>query len=392
MIRQTVYRILDPRAHSPAASLFRWAHHGCVVAGIGTIILMTAPDIEAADGLLLDTVFYVALGFFAIEYLARLYAVPEAPWAHLGQAWRDRRHWIMSSGSLVDIFSTWLTLAALLADVATQSVRLACVIWLFKFVPYSEGLSLLANVIRNARAALLSVFLTFIIVLVVAATLAYVFERDVQPQTFGSIPVALWWTIVTLTTTGYGDAVPITIVGRILAGGVMICGIALFALWAGILANGFAEEIRRRDLLRTWDLVTKVPFFNDIGDGTIAEVARLLRPREVPEGYTIMRRGEPGDCMYFLVSGEVEIRIRPTPRRLGPGDFFGEIALVTGAPRNATAVATRYCVLLSLHLTDFRHLAARKPELTEMINREAARRLTESATAPAIADGAPDAG
>jgi voltage-gated potassium channel len=185
--------------------------------------------------------------------------------------------------------------------------------------------------------------------------------------------------------------VPVTIVGRILAGGVMICGIALFALWAGILANGFAEEIRRRDLLKTWDLVTKVPFFNTIGDGTIAEVARLLRPREVPEGYTIMRRGEPGDCMYFLVSGEVEIRIRPTPRRLGPGDFFGEIALVTGAPRNATAVALRYCVLLSLHLTDFRHLAARKPELTEMINREAARRLAEGRTEPASADAVPNA-
>jgi voltage-gated potassium channel len=390
MIRQTAYRILDPRAHSRAASLFRWTHHGCVVAGIAAVILMTVPSIEAADVVILNTVFFVALGFFVIEYLARLWVVPEAPWAHLGQAWRDRLHWALSSASLVDIFSTWLTLAATLADIRANSVRLACVIWLFKFVPYSEGLSLLANVIRNARAALLSVFLTFVIVLVTAATLAYVFERDVQPQTFGSIPVALWWTIVTLTTTGYGDAVPITIIGRILAGGVMICGIALFALWAGILANGFAEEIRRRDLLRTWDLVTRVPFFNAIGDGTIAEVARLLRPREVPEGYTIMRRGEPGDCMYFLVSGEVEIRIRPTPRRLGPGDFFGEIALVTGAPRNATAVATRYCVLLSLLLTDFRHLAARKPELTEMINREAARRLAEGTAGPVVADGVPD--
>jgi voltage-gated potassium channel len=391
MIRQTAYRILDPRAHGRAAALFRWIHHGCVVAGIAAVILMTVPSIEMEEAAILHGVFLIALGFFAIEYLVRLWVVPEAPWAHLGQAWRDRLHWALSSASLVDFFSTWLTLAATLADVRAASARLTCVIWLFKFVPYSEGLSLLANVIRNARAALLSVFLTFVIVLVTAATLAYVFERDVQPETFGSIPVALWWTIVTLTTTGYGDAVPITIVGRILAGCVMICGIALFALWAGILANGFAEELRRRDLLRTWDLVTKVPFFNEIGDGTIAEVARLLRPREVPEGYTIMRRGEPGDCMYFLVSGEVEIRIRPTPRRLGPGDFFGEIALVTGAPRNATAVATRYCVLLSLHLTDFRHLAARKPELTEMINREAARRLSEG-SAPAAGDTAiPDA-
>jgi CRP-like cAMP-binding protein len=96
--------------------------------------------------------------------------------------------------------------------------------------------------------------------------------------------------------------------------------------------------------------------------------------------------------MYFLVSGEVEIRIQPTPLRLGPGDFFGEIALITGAPRNATAVATRYCVLLSLHLTDFRHLAAGKPELTETINREAARRLAEGASSRAKAGTAVDGG
>jgi voltage-gated potassium channel len=386
MMRQTAYRILDPRAQGLGPSIYRWVHHGCVVAGIGAVILMTVPGIDAADGAALAAVFDVALGFFAVVYIARLYAVPEAPWAHQGDPRRDRLHWLRSSSSLVDVFSTWLTLGAAVADIDPAAVRLTCVIWLFKFVPYSEGLALLANVIRNARAALLSVFLTFVIVLVTAATLAYIFEGAVQPQTFGSIPAALWWTIVTLTTTGYGDAVPVTIIGRILAGGVMICGIALFALWAGILANGFAEEIRRRDLLRTWDLVTKVPFFHGVGDGTIAEVARLLRPREVPEGYTIMRRGEPGDCMYFLVSGEVEIRIQPKPLRLGPGDFFGEIALITGAPRNATAVATRYCILLSLHLTDFRHLAAGRPELTETINREATRRLAEG-TSPNVSAG-----
>lgn len=377
MVRRTAYDILDPRSRSLGASVFGWVHHLCVVAGIGAVILLTVPSIAKAHETALLLVFYPALGFFALEYIARLYSMAEAPWARPGQAWRDRVHWALSSASLVDVFSTWLVIAATLLSIDPASARLCCVIWLFKFVPYSEGLSLIANVIGNARSALLSVLLSFIIVLVSAATLAYVVESAVQPQTFGSIPAALWWTVVTLTTTGYGDAVPVTMIGRILAGAVMICGIALFALWAGILANGFAEELRRRNLARTWDLVARVPFFNNIGDDTIAEVARLLRPREVPIGYTIMRRGEPGDCMYFLVSGEVEIRTRPKPLRLGPGDFFGEIALVTGAPRNATAAATKYCVLLSLHLTDFRQLAARRPELTEMINREAARRLAE---------------
>jgi voltage-gated potassium channel len=269
-------------------------------------------------------------------------------------------------------------LVAGLLELGPDSAHLAAILWLFKFVPYSEGLTLLGRVIENTRSTLISVLLCFVIVWLCAGTLAYVLERDVQPATFGSIPAALWWTVVTLTTTGYGDTVPITLAGRVLAGVVMISGISVFALLAGMLANGFAEEVRRRDLMRTWDLVTRVPFFNGVGAEVVAEVARLLRPRDVQPGTVIMRRGEPGDCMYFVVSGEVEIRLRPTPLRFGPGAFFGEIALVTGEPRTATAVAVKFSVLLSLHLTDFRHLVARRPELTAAIEEEAARRKAQT--------------
>jgi voltage-gated potassium channel len=271
-----------------------------------------------------------------------------------------------------------LVLVAGLLELGPESAHLAAILWLFKFVPYSEGLTLLGRVLDNTRSTLISVLLCFIIVLICAGTLAYVLERDLQPATFGSIPASLWWTVVTLTTTGYGDTVPITLAGRFLAGIVMISGISVFALLAGMLANGFAEEVRRRDLMRTWDLVTRVPFFNGVGAEVVAEVARLLRPRDVQPGTVIMRRGEPGDCMYFVVSGEVEIRLRPTPLRFGPGAFFGEIALVTGGPRTATAVAVKFSVLLSLHLTDFRHLAARRPELTAAIQEEAERRKAET--------------
>ena len=109
----------------------------------------------------------------------------------------------------------------------------------------------------------------------------------------------------------------------------MVGGILIFALWTGILVNGYAEELRRREFLRTWELVAKVPFFHDIGASLIAEVARLLRPRDYPAGAVIMRRGEPGDCMYFVVEGEVEIQLqsgplylgdRPVLRRIGPAD------------------------------------------------------------------------
>jgi voltage-gated potassium channel len=158
----------------------------------------------------------------------------------------------------------------------------------------------------------------------------------------------------------------------------MISGIAVFALWAGILANGFSEELRRRDFLKTWDLVARVPFFRDVGAAAIAEVARLLQPRRFPVGFTLFWQGQRGDCMYFIVSGEVEVTVDGQKVGYGPGEFFGEIALVAGGRRTGTAVAKRPCTLLMLDIADFHELAGHQPELSEAIRTKAAGRLDRS--------------
>ena len=133
--------------------------------------------------------------------------------------------------------------------------------------------------------------------------------------------------------------------------------------------------MRRRAFLRTWDLVARVPLFHDVGAVVIAEVAQRLRPREVDAGQVIVRKGDSGDCMYFIVQGEIQVQLGDAAPRLGDGAFFGELALITGAPRNATVVATRTTQLLSLDIADFRDLAARHPALTDAIHEEARRRL-----------------
>jgi voltage-gated potassium channel len=107
----------------------------------------------------------------------------------------------------------------------------------------------------------------------------------------------------------------------------------------------------------------------------IAEVARLLRARDYPANAVIVRRGEPGDCMFFVAEGEVAVQLSPQPLHLGAGDFFGELALLTGAPRNATIATTRPCVLLVLDIVDFFELLSRQPELARAIHEEADRRL-----------------
>jgi voltage-gated potassium channel len=149
----------------------------------------------------------------------------------------------------------------------------------------------------------------------------------------------------------------------------------VFALFAGILATGYAEEMRRREFLRTWELVAKVPFFHNLGATLIAEVARLLRVRDYPANAAVIRRGEAGDCMFFVVEGEVEVLLEPEALRFGAGYFFGELALLTGTPRGATVVTLKPCTMLTLDIVDFFELLARQPGLAREIHKEALDRL-----------------
>ena len=373
MDEERLYRTLHPETRDPAARILRGVHHAMVAAGVGIMLADTVVPWRQAYDDALDAGFQIVCAFFFAEYALRLWAAPGAPGAAHHAKWRARLAWARSLGGVCDFLGTLPGVIDIVFD--PRYASLFGFIWVFKLVRYSPGLVSLERVIGNARHALLSVLLAFGIVLLLAASLAYLLEGSTQPAVFGSIPAALWWAIVTMTTTGYGDVIPQTVLGRILSGIVMVSGILVFALWAGILAIGFAEETRRREFLRTWDLVAKVPFFHDVGAAAIADVAQLLRPRDYPAGAVVVRRGERGDCMYFVAAGEVEIQLRPESIRLAPGDFFGELALLTGDPRNATIVAVRQCTLLRLDIVDFRHLLGRQPELARIIRAAAEQRL-----------------
>jgi voltage-gated potassium channel len=377
---------LDPDAAVRPARLFRAWQFVAVFAGLGIAIASSVDEAWASGAApFLVGAGAVVLAGFAAEYALRLALAGDERWIDTESVVHAYRRYALSPLGLIDLLG-FLPMALVLAGGApTQLALLLAVLWMFKLARYSQGLTILGRVVRLEREPLTGVLLAFTIALFLAAAVAYVLERDAQPDTFGSLPKALWWAIVTLTTTGYGDAVPTTALGRVVGGLVMMSGILLFALWAGILATGFSEEVRRREFLRTYDLVHKVPFFHDLGASLIAELARLLKPREYPAGATVVRRGQAGDCMYFIVTGEIEVRTEPKPLHLHTGSFFGEIALITGGPRIATAIATKRTVLLSLDIADFRDLAARRPELAEAIHGEAERRQ-KRAQPVAVAD------
>ena len=252
------------------------------------------------------------------------------------------------------------------------------VFWVLKVVPGIPGLRQLRRVLVLESGPLLSVLVIFLMVLFLASVAVHYFERDVQPVAFGSVPATLWWAVATLTTTGYGDVVPITAPGRLVAAVVMICGLGVFGLWTGILATGFAAETRRDNFLKTWESVSKVPFFAALGPAAIADVTHMLRTMDLPARTMIIRKGKVGDCMYFIADGEVEVDLPGKKVTLGEGAFFGEMALLGNNLRSANITTTRVSKLLVLDLVDFRVLMARHPELAGTIDIEAKRRAQEN--------------
>lgn len=388
-----VARMLDPRSSSWPAKAFRTVQILAVGLGVTDLVIGTVPAVAARYDTALTGVVLLLAALFLVEYLLRLrLAASEtvAPADDDGQAAAPKRvatrafrrlRWALSPYALIDLMAALPVPMALIAGMSSGNARLLAALWVLKLARHTPAIGLFGRVVRNERRALIGVMVGFVMALVLAGTLAYLAERGEQPETFGSIPGALWWAIATLTTTGYGDQVPATVPGRILAGVVMICGIATFALWAGILATGFAHELRRQTFLETWDLVARVPLFSSLGPRTIADMTGLLRRLELGADQAVIRKGRPGDCMYFIVEGEVEVRVQPRSVVLGPGGFFGELALITGEARTATVVTVKPTTLLVLDVADFRAVAASRPDVMAIIHGEAERRGSSQASA-----------
>jgi voltage-gated potassium channel len=340
--------------------------HLILAAGLLAMTLLTVPDLRVAAGLWLQVVLWFCLAYFAVETVMHL--VNAARHKALGD-------YVLSSGGVVDLVSIFPVPIALAAGGAPHSAWLFASLWVLKLAQNSPGFAQLGRVFVLEAKPLASVLVLFLIVLFLASALMHVVEREGEPAGFGTLPQSLWWAVVTLTTTGYGDVVPQTVVGHLIGAFVMICGIATFGLWTGILATGFAAESRRRNFIQTWDVVSKVPFFQTLDPSAITEITHMLRRVEMPARVAVVRRGKVGDCMYFIANGEVEVDIVPTPVRLGSGTFFGELALLGDSIRTANVTTTRQTTLLILDLADFRKLMASHTELARVIEAEGKRRL-----------------
>jgi len=369
MSRPFIFPYLAQFAAATAGRRMTAASYVVVAIGLIALLVLTVePAYEAAHHWV-EAALWACLAFFAFEWLSRF--------VHAARAQRGLAYAVSGRG-LVDAVAAIAVPIAIACGADVRSAWLLGVFWLLKLVPGIPGLRRLRRVLVLESGPLLSVLVLFLMVLMFASVAVHVLERSVQPAVFGSLPATLWWAVVTLTTVGYGDVVPVTPLGRVVAALVMISGLGVFGLWTGILATGFATETRRDNFLKTWDSVSKVPFFASLGPAAIADVTHVLRTMDLPSRTMIVRKGQPGDCMYFIAAGEVEVDLPGKKVRLGEGAFFGEMALLGNRQRSANISTTRLSRLLVLDLVDFHVLMARHPDLAHTIDAEAERRAQEN--------------
>lgn len=380
-LRARVHNVLRYSDPSPAGRHWRTLHLAVLGIGLMAVILLSIDELAPPYPTILRRVIWAVTVIFLVEYLVRLWVAPETPrFAHHSGLWA-RLGWMVSLEGLIGLLAIVpaIMLAGGYVITGADTASVFCILWILKFGLHAPAFSTLAQVVSNERAPIASVLILFIIVLMLAATAAHMLERVSQPKEFGSLPNAMWWAVVTLTTTGYGDVVPTTAGGRIIGSLLMISGITVLALMTGVLATGFAQEERRREYLRVWEQVARVPIFAALGVVTLSEIVGKLRTRYYPPRATIVRRGDPGDSMFFISSGEVEVRL-PTGGSvtLSDGAFFGEMALLERQPRSASVTTTRPTTLLVLYASDFYEIASHIPALAEAVEIEARRRSEEN--------------
>lgn len=246
-LRSMLYRQLDPEGwNQPGLSPSNLCISLLIIMAALVAIIETEITVQSLYPPAFIWLEYLFVIIFSAEYLARLYAAGEDP-RYTGLSGRVR--YIFSLWALIDLIAI---LPFFLGFLTTSNVfilrllRIARLLRLARLGRFSRAWSALAEAL-SARVyeLLLSIGLAGLLLLFSSACL-YAIEASNQPEAFGSIPRALWWSIATLTTVGYGDVTPITSWGKLFAGITAVAGIGIIAMPTGILAAAFSAAFQKK--------------------------------------------------------------------------------------------------------------------------------------------------
>lgn len=242
--RERVWQILNVARPGDALShLFDVLLITLIIVNVVALIVETVDSVHRAAPRFFAWINVVSVLIFTVEYLLRLWSCTADPLYRSPLTGRLR--WAITPLALIDLLAVLpFYLPFMGVDLRfTRAARLFRIFRMARLTRYSQALHVLQRVIARRKEELITTSFILLLLLLVAASLMYFAENDVQPQVFSSIPAAMWWAVVTLTTVGYGDVYPVTSLGRMLAALVAVLGIAMLAVPTSILGASFAEEI-----------------------------------------------------------------------------------------------------------------------------------------------------
>ena len=313
---------------------------------------------------------------FTVEYALRIWSAVEIPMLSRLPRWQARLRYAMRPMMIIDLLAFLPWYLHWLYPLDLRLLRVFRLFRLLMLVRYSPALQTLGRVVTDEYRALLGALLVILILLLFASSGMYLIERHMQPDKFGSIPQAAWWALATLTTVGYGDVVPVTPLGKMLGGVVMLLGVGMIALPVAIIATGFSQESTRHQFVVTWGMIARVPLFGSMDYSEIAEITKVLYTRTFMPGVPIVRASDAGDAMFIIASGEAVVEISPGQHALlKEGDFFGEMALLEHRRHKHDVVAKTRCRVYVLDSMSLARLERRHPEIMQQIRKMAEARV-----------------
>jgi voltage-gated potassium channel len=275
LLKKKLNEVLNDEHHSLIGRGFNLLMAGLIICNVLALITETVPPYRVLYARFFSAFEVFSVLIFTVEYLLRLWVSA------------DKKKFALAPMSLIDLFSILpFYLPYVHVDFRfLRSVRLLRLLRILKLARYSRALQTLLAVVMNKRHELIIAASFGGLMLILTSSAIYFLENPVQPDKFTSIPDAMWWSVVTLTTVGYGDIYPITLPGRILGGLTAFFGIGMFALPAGILASGFSEMIHKQDKIQSPEILINIDV-SDLQKATAfyEDCFRLSVGRKLGEG------------------------------------------------------------------------------------------------------------
>jgi voltage-gated potassium channel len=272
-----VYGVLEPGDKD--SKYFDPFIMGLIILNVVAVTLSTVHTLYLRYAVYFDYFELFSVAVFSVEYILRLWSCTINP--RFQDPIRGRLRYMVTPMAIVDLVAVLpFYIPLIFPDLRfLRAIRLLRLFRMLKMVRYSESLKTFTEVLRLKKEELGVMFFIILMLLIVASAMIYEAEHDAQPEAFSSIPASMWWGVVTLTTVGYGDIYPITPLGKLIGTVVVILGIGLFALPAGILASGFMEVLQQKQKRER----TVCPYCGRCIDGEDEEKAYMIDDGPVRE-------------------------------------------------------------------------------------------------------------